>query len=102
MKADVKIEAIEPLLDANRVYGLIVACKAARLSWSTTTMIVRNRPGCPPSTDRELEQCVAVYETLLLSMAQWTIRYGSDRLLGKKDDSASPQTAANKKLSQPA
>jgi hypothetical protein len=35
-------------------------------------------------------------------MAQWTIRYGSDRLLGKKDDSASPQTAANKKLSQPA
>ena len=102
LKADVKIEAIEPLLDANRVYGLIVACKAARLSWSTTTMIVRNRPGCPPSTDRELEQCVAVYETLLLSMAQWTIRYGSDRLLGKKDDSASQQPAANRKLSQPA
>ena len=102
LKADVKIEAIEPLLDADRVYGLIVACKAARLSWSTTTMIVRNRPGCPPSTDRELEQCVAVYETLLLSMAQWTIRYGSDRLLGKKDDSASPQPAASKKLSQPA
>jgi Uncharacterised protein conserved in bacteria (DUF2336) len=102
LKADVKIEAIEPLLDADRVYGLIVACKAARLTWSTTTMIVRNRPDCPPSTDRELEQCVAVYETLLLSMAQWTIRYGSDRLLGKKDDSASPQPAANKKLSQPA
>ena len=102
LKADVKIEAIEPLLAADRVYGLIVACKAARLSWSTTTMIVRNRPGCPPSTDRELEQCVAVYETLLLSMAQWTIRYGSDRLLAKKDDPVPPPQTANKKLNQPA
>lgn len=86
LKADVKVEAIEPLLDADRVYGLIVACKAARVSWSTTTMIIRNRPGCPPSTDRELEQCVAVFETLLLSVAQWTIRFGSDRILEKKNE----------------
>jgi hypothetical protein len=63
LKADVKVEAIEPLLEPDRVYGLIVACKAARLTWSTTTMIVRNRPNCPPSTDRELEQCVAVFES---------------------------------------
>ena len=86
LKADVKVEAIEPLLEPDRVYGLIVACKAARLTWSTTTMIVRNRPNCPPSTDRELEQCVAVYETLLLSVAQWTIRWGSARLLAKKSE----------------
>jgi hypothetical protein len=86
LKADVKVEAIEPLLQPDLVYGLIVACKAARLTWSTTTMIVRNRPNCPPSTDRELEQCVAVYETLLLSVAQWTIRWGSDRLLAKKSE----------------
>jgi uncharacterized protein (DUF2336 family) len=97
LKADVKIEAIEPLLEPDRVYGLIVACKAARLSWSTTTMIVRNRPGCPPSTDRELEQCVAVFESLLLSVAQWTIRFGSDRILAKKNEPAAPA-----KLSQPA
>ena len=88
LKADVKVEAIEPLLDPDRVYGLIVACKAARLTWSTTTMIVRNRPNCPPSTDRELEQCVAIYETLLLSVAQWTIRWGSDRLLARKGELA--------------
>ena len=87
LKADVKVEAIEPLLEPDRVYGLIVACKAARLSWSTTTMIVRNRPNCPPSTDRELEQCVAVFESLLLSVAQWTIRFGSDRIL-RKDERA--------------
>ena len=90
LKADVKVEAIEPLLEPDRVYGLIVACKAARLTWSTTTMIVRNRPGCPPSTDRELEQCVAVFESLLLSVAQWTIRFGSDRILARKNEGAAP------------
>jgi uncharacterized protein (DUF2336 family) len=101
LKADVKVEAIEPLLEPDRVYGLIVACKAARLSWSTTTMIVRNRPGCPPSTDRELEQCVAVFESLLLSVAQWTIRWGSDRILAKKNEPAAAP-AVGKKMSQPA
>ena len=101
LKADVKVEAIEPLLEPDRVYGLIVACKAARLSWSTTTMIVRNRPNCPPCTDRELEQCVAVFESLLLSVAQWTIRFGSDRILAKKNEPAAAPTAG-KKVSQPA
>ena len=101
LKADVKVEAIEPLLEPDRVYGLIVACKAARLTWSTTTMIVRNRPNCPPSTDRELEQCVAVFESLLLSVAQWTIRFGSDRILAKKNEPAAAP-AAGKKVSQPA
>ncbi|MEH2525728.1 uncharacterized protein (DUF2336 family) [Bradyrhizobium sp. AZCC 2176] len=101
LKADVKVEAIEPLLEPDRVYGLIVACKAARLTWSTTTMIVRNRPNCPPSTDRELEQCVAVFESLLLSVAQWTIRFGSDRILAKKNEPAAA-TTASKKVSQPA
>jgi hypothetical protein len=97
LKADVKPEAIEPLLDSERLYGLIVACKAARLSWSTTTMIVRNRPGCPPPTQRELDQCVAIHESLLLSVAQWTIRWGSDRLLARKTDLVCPQTTAGKK-----
>jgi uncharacterized protein (DUF2336 family) len=101
LKADVKVEAIEPLLEPDRVYGLIVACKAARLSWSTTTMIVRNRPNCPPSTDRELEQCVAVFESLLLSVAQWTIRWGSDRILAKKNEPAAAPKAS-KKVGQPA
>jgi uncharacterized protein (DUF2336 family) len=101
LKADVKVEAIEPLLEPDRVYGLIVACKAARVSWSTTTMIVRNRPNCPPSTDRELEQCVVVFESLLLSVAQWTIRWGSDRILAKTNEPAAAP-AAGKKVSQPA
>jgi uncharacterized protein (DUF2336 family) len=102
LKADVKVEAIEPLLEPDLVYGLIVACKAARLSWSTTTMIVRNRPNCPPSTDRELEQCVAVFESLLLSVAQWTIRFGSDRILAKKNAPAAAAPAAAGKQSRSA
>ena len=81
---EVKIEAIEPLIESDRLYGLIVACKAARLSWSTTTMIIRNRPGCPPTTQREFEQSIAVFESLLLSVAQWTIRFGADRMTAKK------------------
>lgn len=97
LKADVKVEAIEPFLAPERVYGLIVACKAALLSWSTTTMIVRNRPNCPPSTDRELEQCVAIYESLLLSVAQWTVRFGSDRILGKKSEPVAAVAAAGRK-----
>ena len=81
---EVKIEAIAPLMESDRLYGLIVACKAARLSWSTTTMIIRNRPGCPPTTQREFEQSIAVFESLLLSVAQWTIRFGADRITAKK------------------
>jgi uncharacterized protein (DUF2336 family) len=99
LKADVKVEAIEPLLEPDRVYGLIVACKAARLTWSTTTMIVRNRPNCPPATDRELEQCVAVYETLLLSVAQWTIRWGADRLLARKSEPVAASVPAKQSRS---
>ena len=99
LKADVKPEVIELLLGSDRLYGLVVACKAARLSWSTTTMIVRNRPGCPPPTQRELDQCVAIHESLLLSVAQWTIRWGSDRLLGKTGCFALKRWPARKRAS---
>src|SRR5882757_1290033 len=88
LKTEVKIEAIEPLIESDRLYGLIVACKAARLNWSTTTMIIRNRPGCPPATQREFEQAEVVFEGLLLSLAQWTIRFGADRMAANKMDRA--------------
>jgi uncharacterized protein (DUF2336 family) len=75
--SEVKIEAIEALMKSDRLYGLIVACRAARLDWSTTTQIIRNRPGCPPITQQELEQGREVFDALLLSVAQWTIRFGA-------------------------
>jgi hypothetical protein len=71
------------LLESDRLYGLIVACKAARLNWSTTRMIIHNRPHCPPATQREYDQGRAVFETLLLSVSQWTIRFGADRIATK-------------------
>lgn len=77
---EVKIEDIEPLMKSGRLYGLIVACKAARLDWSTTTQIIRTRPECPPVTAQELEQGREVFDALLLSVAQWTIRFGADRI----------------------
>src|SRR5271169_36881 len=89
---EVRVEDIEPLMKDGRLYGLIVACKAARLDWSTATQIIRNRPGCPPVTQRELEQGREVFDALLLSVAQWTIRFGSDRIAAEKERTDAAET----------
>jgi uncharacterized protein (DUF2336 family) len=82
----VKIEAVEPLINNPRPDGLIVACRASRLDWSTTVMILRNRPNCVPLTKQELEQGKEVFETLSLSASQRTIRFWSARSSAKKPD----------------
>jgi uncharacterized protein (DUF2336 family) len=87
----VKIEAVEPLIHNPRPDGLIVACKASRLDWTTTTMIIRNRPNCAPLSRQELEQGREVFETLSLSAAQRTIRFWSARSSAKKPDA--PETS---------
>lgn len=89
----VTVEAIEPLVNSDRLDGLIVACKAARLSWSTTTMIIRNRPGCRPATKQEMQQGLETFEALLLSAAQRTIRLWSDRVAARKHDRSDTQVA---------
>jgi hypothetical protein len=76
---DVKVEEIEPLIQSDRLYGLIVACRAARLDWATTSTIIRYRPGCPVATRQELERAQEIFEALLLSVAQWTVRFGLAR-----------------------
>lgn len=80
LKTEVKIEVIEPFLQSDRLYALIVTCKAARLDWATTRMIIYNRPGGPPVTQQELAQGREVFDGLLLSIAQWTVRFASDRM----------------------
>jgi uncharacterized protein (DUF2336 family) len=82
----VRIEAVEPLINNPRPDGLIVACRASRLDWSTAVMILRNRPNCVPLTKQELEQGKEVFETLSLSAAQRTIRFWSARSSAKKPD----------------
>jgi uncharacterized protein (DUF2336 family) len=68
------VEVIVPVIESPDIEGLMVACKAARLNWSTTTMIIRHRPGCSPVTSQELEQARAAFDALSLSVAQRTIR----------------------------
>lgn len=71
--------AIEPLIGNPHPDGLIVACKAARLSWPTTTMILRNRPDCSPPSQQDIKNGKEVFDTLSLSAAQRTIRFWSAR-----------------------
>jgi uncharacterized protein (DUF2336 family) len=77
--SSVKAEAIVPLLNNALPDGLIVAARASRLDWSTTSMILRNRlPGSPPSepmlTDRKM-----AFDSLPVSAAQRAIRFWADR-----------------------
>lgn len=75
----VKIVVIEPLISSPRSDGLIVACKASRLNWPTTMMILRNRPNCPPASKQDLEQSRVAFEALSLSAAQRTAQFWSTR-----------------------
>jgi uncharacterized protein (DUF2336 family) len=75
--SSVKIDVIEPLISAGHADGLIVACKASRLNWSTTAMVLRNRPNCAPPSKVELEQGKQTFDTLSLSAAQRTIKFWS-------------------------
>lgn len=68
------VEVILPLLHTAELDGLVVACKAARLNWSTTTMIIRHRPGDAAVAAKELEQAKTMFDALSISVAQRTIR----------------------------
>ena len=63
-----------PVIESAELEGLMVGCKAAWLNWSTTKMIIRNRPGHPAVSNQELEQAQAAFDALSLSVAQRTIR----------------------------
>jgi uncharacterized protein (DUF2336 family) len=82
--AAAEIEAIEPLMEEGDSYGLMVACRASRLNWQTTSSVIVNRKGARATSQQELEQSREIFETLLLSVAQWTIRFGSVRELAMK------------------
>ena len=82
------IDAIEPLLANSRPDGLIVACKAAGLSWPTTSMIIRNRPNFALPTKVELGQGKEIFEALSLAAAQRTMRFWSARTSVKTQEVA--------------
>jgi uncharacterized protein (DUF2336 family) len=89
---DVAIPAVERLVANAQLDGLIVACKAARLNWATTTMIIHNRPGCAPASKQQLERGRQMFDAIALSTAQQTFRIWSAEKptkKGERSDSAS-------------
>lgn len=72
--AGAQVEVVAPLIRSAELDGLIVACKAARLNWSTSKMIIRNRPRMPAITNVELGKAEAAFDAISLSVAQRTIR----------------------------
>jgi uncharacterized protein (DUF2336 family) len=71
--SSVPIETIESLISGDS-HGLVVACRASRLDWSTTVAVIRHRPHCQPVSVQELEEGREVFESLSLSAAQWSVR----------------------------
>ena len=82
-----RIDAIEPLLTNPKLEGLILACKASRLNWSTTSMIIRNRPNGVLPSQLEFDEAKNVYEAVSLSAAQRTMRFWSTRATADKPQS---------------
>jgi hypothetical protein len=74
--SDVEIDVIEPLIDDERVDDLLIACKASRLSWATTLMILRGRPDCAALSAEDQDDLKKRFDKLALSEAQWKIRFG--------------------------
>lgn len=69
------IEIVEHVMTDDDCEGLVMACRASRLSWATTLAILSNRSGARLSF-AERERAQQIYETLLLSTSQWTVRWG--------------------------
>jgi uncharacterized protein (DUF2336 family) len=81
--ADAAINAIEPLMEESDCCGLVVACRASRLSWQTTLAVINCRGHTPGPSQQELEQAKELFESLSLSVAQRTIRFGPVREFAK-------------------
>ncbi len=69
------IDVIRSLIASEKIEGLVLACKAARLTWATTNMIVKNRPGLASVPAGELEKAKDTFQSISLSAAQLTVRF---------------------------
>jgi uncharacterized protein (DUF2336 family) len=84
VSCSVRPDTIEPLMVNARTEGLVVACRAADLSWNTTLMILRNRfPGITPSQP-QTDEARNVFDSLSLSAAQLTIRFWAARTTARR------------------
>ncbi|TYL82380.1 DUF2336 domain-containing protein [Bradyrhizobium cytisi] len=69
------IEIVEHVMSDDDCEGLVMACRASRLNWTTTLAILSNRGGTRLSFAQR-ERAQLIFETLLLSTSQWTVRWG--------------------------
>ncbi|MDA9412066.1 DUF2336 domain-containing protein [Bradyrhizobium sp. CCBAU 45384] len=69
------IEIVEHVMRDEDCEGLVMACRASRLNWATTLAILSNRGGTRLSFAQR-ERAQHIFETLLLSTSQWTVRWG--------------------------
>ena len=77
------IEIVEHVMTDDDCEGLVMACRASRLNWQTTLAILSNRSGARLSF-AERERAQHLFETLLLSTSQWTVRWGEIAANGKE------------------
>jgi uncharacterized protein (DUF2336 family) len=68
------IETIEQIMFDKDPMGLIIAARASRLNWQTALAIINNR-GLPQLSKEQAEQSKLFFETLVVSTAQYTIRF---------------------------
>jgi uncharacterized protein (DUF2336 family) len=92
--ADAAIDTIAPLMEERDCCGVVVACRASRLNWQTTLAVINSRGHTPGLSQQELEQGKELFESLSLSVAQRTIRFGSVREFAKSGLTDSEFTAA--------
>lgn len=77
LASDTSVKSIERLLShSSNVDQLVMACKASRIRWATTVSILKCREGCAPLEGGELKALNGLFESLSLSEAQRTIRFG--------------------------
>jgi uncharacterized protein (DUF2336 family) len=70
----VKPETIEPLMLNTRTHDLVLACKAAGLSWQTTQMVLMNRVAGHTLSRTQADEAQATFESQSLAAAQCTIQ----------------------------
>jgi len=79
------IEIVEHVMIDEDCEGLVMACRASRLNWATTLAILSNRSGVRLSFAQR-ERAQLIFETLLLSTSQWTVRWGEIAASANKSD----------------
>jgi uncharacterized protein (DUF2336 family) len=80
------IEFIAPLFGGVRNEGLVIACKAAGLKWSTVKAILQGEPAGQKNRDPEFAEAKKGYHKLSRATAQRTLRFWQIRQATAKQE----------------